>query len=498
MSFTTWGRGAGRHRVVGASARGRHGERRRRTRLAAYATALAIGAGSLAAASPAEAAGYCRLGGLTPNRWTGAADHTSWNLAGNWSLGRVPDDTDEETGYVCIATSDTVVLRAGESARLQAIDLSGSTTLDLRRGSALYVFGAQTTRASSLRAGTTVNLLGTLGGPGRYNLSGTMHWSSGQDGAATLTSRVCGIGGTCSGPAPTPGLLVVGDSALLDVDDRGVNLFDSYRIVVRGLLRLSGPGSYVAADRGTTLELRPRTGGGGVGELRIENDGGWYEGFTRYGQTSLSTLVNAGLIHKAGGTGTSVVSATYKAVKGGTAQVDSGTLSLPPTVAHQVRVGAGDGYGFGDCATPSYGCAPVADPADPVTSTATVPGSDGDGAGLVVRRVTGSVPAGSLTGAVEVSATGLAASASDPAVLQLRYDASVIGARTPATVVVLRRPSSGGGYATVPDCLATGAPPAGAVACVDRRGLATSSRQLPDGDVVMVVRTQGFSRWVAR
>ncbi len=467
--------------------------------LAASVLLLAMLIGAQPTAQPtAQAAGsYCGLQGMTVNRWTGAADHSTWILGGNWSLGRAPDNTDSATGYVCINTSDTIVIGAGDSAQLQAIDVNGSATLTLATGSALYVFGSQSSRASTFRANTTVQMAGILGGTGMYNLLGHLTWTSSKDGASTITSRVCGVPGTCGSPAPTPGLLVVADNAVLDVNGLGVNLFDSYRILVRGLLVLSGSGAYVSADRGTTLELRPKSAGGGVGELRLANDGGWYEGFTRYGITTLSTVINAGLIHKSAGSGTSVVSATYKAVGAGTARVDSGSLSLPPNVAHPVHVAASDTYGYGDCAVPQYGCSPVADPAHTQTSTVTVPAGDVDGVGLVVQKLNTSAPAGAFGPPVQVTATGLAATAADPAILDLRYDASVIAGRSIAQITVKRRPDGATAYATVPACLSSGVPPTGSVACVDRRGLSTSSRILPDGDALMVVRTQGFSRWVA-
>lgn len=471
---------------------------RRRGLLAGLVASLLLASMLAGAQSAAQAAGaYCGLTGMTVNRWTGAADHTTWNNGGNWTLGRPPNNTDTATGYVCINTSDTILLKAGESAQLQAIDVNGSATLNLATGSALYVFGAQGSRASTFRANTTVHMAGILGGPGRYDLLGHMSWTSGPTGASTMTSRICGVPGNCGSPAPTPGLLSVSDAGVLDVDNLGVNLFDSYRIVVRGLMVLSGAGAYVSADRGTTLELRPKSGGGGVGELRLANDGGWYEGFTRYGITTLSTLINAGLIHKSAGSGTSVISATYSRVGAGTARVDSGTLALPPNVTHSVQVAAADTYGFGDCATPAYGCQPVADTAEPQTTTVTTPAGDADGVGLVVQKLTASAPAGSFTAPVQVTATGLAATAADPALLDLRYDASVIGGKTIAQITVKRRPDGATAYATVPACLASGAPPVGSVACVDRRGLPTSSRILGDGDALMVVRTQGFSRWVA-
>ena len=60
-------------------------------------------------------------------------------------------------------------------------------------------------------------------------------------------------------------------------------------------------------------------------------------------------------------------------------------------------------------------------------------------------------------------------------------------------------------YVKLRACLANGNPPSGQVTCVDRRGLAGSSRNVFDDegpgnapDVLMVVRTLTTSRWVGR
>ncbi|HET7477641.1 MAG TPA: hypothetical protein VFJ97_16665 [Dermatophilaceae bacterium] len=460
---------------------------------------LAILASSVSwLAAPATAAGaFCSLAGMQKNVWTGGAGDGLWVSGGNWSLGRAPDIFDSVDGYVCIDAAGTVTMRAGEAAELQAFDVAAGTTLRLLTGSVLLVYGDQASRASVLRSGSTTLTKGTLGGPGRIDLDGRLTWSSSTTGASTMTTRRCGLGGTCGAPVAGPrGLLVVGDAALADVTPLGVNLFDQYQLRVHGTLKLRGQG-YVAADRGTSLELLPKLAAPGVGTLLIANDGGWYEGRTLYGVTTLSSVTNAGLIRKAAGTGTSVISATYTRSGAGAVKVTSGTLSLPDDVSHQVTVGAADAYGFGSCNGSTYGCQPVADAVAPQTGTLTVPSGDVNGA-KVVLALDGAGPAGTVGQQVHATATGLVASAADPAVLGLRYDTSVLGGKTFATLVVERAPEGTTAYAPVPSCLAGGEPPAGSVACVDRRGQPTSSRTLADGDALMVVRTTGFSRWLAR
>lgn len=461
---------------------------------------LAIGVAALPWTTPvaASAAGpFCGLSGMVTNTWTGGANNGLWDSAGNWSLGRAPNFTDAATGYACINAGRVVTMRAGESAELQALDVAAGTTLKLLTGSVLLVHGDQATRPSSLRSGSITQLKGTLGGPGRIDLDGKITWTSTPSGASTMTTRRCGLGGTCGAPVSGPkGLLIVGNTGLVDVTPLGVNLFDEYQLRVHGTVKLRNQ-AYVGADRGTSLELLPKLSATGVGTLLIANDGGWYEGRTLYGVTGLSAATNGGLIRKSAGNGTSVIAAQYTRVGSGRVKVDSGTLSLPDNVTHAVTVGASDSLGFGACNSLVYACEPVADAQDPQTGTVTVPSSDGNGAQLTLN-LDGAGPAGTIGELVHAGASGLAATTANPAILRLRYDTSVLGGKTWSNLVVERAPDGSSTYAVVPACLASGAPPSGSAACVDRRGQAASSRTLGDGDALMVVRTTGFSRWRAR
>lgn len=465
------------------------------TSLVAIALAL-VGLTSISL--PARAAGaFCSLTGMVTNTWTGGAGDGLWNTGGNWSRGVPPTMLDKSTGYVCIDAHARVLMAAGESAEIQAIDVAAGTTLYLATGSMLYVWGDPATRPSVFRQGSVVQMRGTLGGQGRYDLEGLMNWTSTTFGAATMTSRRCGVGGTCGAPVTgTLGQLVVNDTGFLDVNDRGVNLVDQYRLKVSGTLRLRNNG-YVAADRGTGLELVLKTTTTGRGTLLIANDGGWYEGRTLYGLTALTTVSNGGLIRKSAGTGSSIIDATYTKVGTGAVRVDSGTLALPSGVVQRATVGSSDTYGLGACDTKTYGCAPVADTTAPQGGALTVPASDATGASVLLA-LDGPGPSGTIGQEMHATATGLTVTTVDPAILQLRYDASILGGKTVSTITVQRQPEGGTIYTTVPACTSTGEPPTGSVSCVDRRGLATSSRMLPDGDALMVVRTTGFSRWVAR
>lgn len=460
--------------------------------------ALAVVSLSFLDVAPSVAAdAFCSLTGLNTNEWTGGGDGVSWVDNANWSLGQAPNDDQDSDGYVCIDAGGTVTMNAGESAEIQAIDIASGTHLVLDTGSMLYVFGDHATRPSQIREGASVEMKGVLGGSGLYRLDGEISWISTPSGASTMSTRRCGVGATCGVAVPGEvGTLEVGDTGLLDIPGRGVNLFDEYRIVVRGTLRLRGASAYVAADRGTSLDLLPRLSGPGVGRFVLRNDGGWYEGRTLNGISTLSRVDNQGVIVKQAGSGTSVITAIYTG--NGGVQVQSGQLSLPGGVTRAATVGAASSYGFGACDTPTYGCAPVATTTDVQVAQVTTPVGDANGSTLVVRPDATLSPVGALASPVLVKAKGMRATRRDPAVIRLRLDDSVVGSRTPATVQVKRLPAGGTTAATVTSCRPNGRPPRGSSSCIDRRGLAGSSRLLADGDLLIVVRTTEFSRWWAR
>lgn len=474
------------------------GHRRHRRRIT-VAAVVAVASLSFVDAPPSAAAdAFCSLPGLNNNEWTGDGDGISWVDNANWSLGQAPNDDQDTDGYVCIDAGGTVIMNAGESAEIQAIDIASGTRLVLDTGSMLYVLGDHATRPSRIRQGATVEMKGVLGGSGLYKLDGEIAWISTPSGASTMSTRRCGVGATCDVAVPGEvGTLEVGDTGLLDIPGRGVNLFDEFRVVVRGTLRIRGASAYVAADRGTSLDLLPQLSGSGVGRLVLRNDGGWYEGRTLNGISTLSRVDNQGLIIKQAGTGTSVITATYTG--NGSVQVQSGQLSLPGGVTRAATVGAATSYGFGACDTPTYGCTPVATTTDVQVVQVTTPARDTNGSTLVVRPDATLSPVGALASPVLVKAKGMRATRKDPAVIRLRLDASVVGSRTPATVQVKRLPVGATTTGTVPSCRPNGRPPRGSSSCIDRRGLANSSRLLADGDLLIVVRTIEFSsRWWAR
>ena len=99
---------------------------------------------------------------------------------------------------------------------------------------------------------------------------------------------------------------------------------------------------------------------------------------------------------------------------------------------------------------------------------------------------------------MKVHATGMLANVADPAVIELRYDASLFtgpGAppADPAVLEVGHAEGPDAPYIVIPTCLGYGAMPLGETSCLDR-----SASRTEDGGVVMVVRTTTTSRWIIR
>jgi hypothetical protein len=479
--------------------------------------------------------GYAGQAGIDTYRWTGAVDD-EWGNPLNWTKNGTPltvsqpapggdgseqpndlsgnpkVNTSRARDYVCIPPGSTVHL-GGDSewnARIQAFDVVGTptqpTSVHVDFGANLRVFGAQSTRSSVLRQNVTMLLNGGLGGPGRIDLRGTVQARSNDDFAPGFLTRRCATEATaCQTAATARGLLVVENSGRVLVDVKGVNLSDYYRIEVHGLVRLSNEG-YIAADHGTRFDLQPATGSGtGVGTLQLANDGGYYEGATPPAGDGLSRFVNNGRILKSAGAGTSVISADYTATVSSVTRVAAGTVVLPDGAVRPASVAAGKRYGTATCVyADSYTCTTVTDAGvDDQAATLRVPAQDSDGASVTVTEFTGSdpyLPPGAVGNPVTFHATQLTATPAAPAVIELRYDESLLTGQTPATMDVGRLAANATSYAWVPTCLINGTPPGSAVACVDRRGLATSSRWATDDpdDLVMVVRTRATSRWVGR
>lgn len=457
------------------------------------------------------------LPGLTANVWKGlgvtpGADD-EWENDANWSLGIAPVRLSNP--YVCIPAGGAPVIRAGQEAQLVTLDVAQDGLVRVDPGGKLFLYGGVLT-PSVIRGRVDVDG-GAFGGPARVQVSGTLRLRSpGSDTPATITTRECAFF-----PGPfrlgeelcVPGLPILGLTGQIAVDDEGtldvsggeVRLGDQFQLRVRGLLRVHD-GGYVTADHGTRLELLPHAGATpGAGTLRFEGDGGYLEGRNDLGIPDLGTVVNRGRIIKSAGSGTSFVTGTYSQPAPGTVQVNSGTLLLPSGAATPATVGAGAEYGSGRCAVPrDPGCQVQTFDGDRQNVQFQVPAGT-SGASVLVQELTARSSPADIGFPVHAHADGLSATAAVPAILTLRYDERLLGGRGWTSVDVFRRADGTATYVELEPCLPNGNPRNGQEACVDRRGLAESSRNVFDAegpgsapDVIMVVRALGTSRWVAR
>lgn len=458
------------------------------------------------------------LTGLTTDVWQGlgvtpGADD-QWDNDANWSLGVAPLRLSNP--YVCIPAGGLPVIRAGQDAQLVALDVAPTGVLQVDEGGKLYLYGGDSA-PSTIRGQMEVDG-GALAGPAQVEVSGALLLRTlGPSSEATVTTRECAY---FPGPYPpgeqacVPGIPILGATGRIVVDDEGVvdvsggevDLGDQFQLLVHGLLRIHD-GGFMAADHGTRLELLPHLGlTAGAGTLRFEDDGSYLEGKNDFGIAPLGTVVNQGQIIKSGGTGTSLVTGTYSQPAPGAVTVNSGNVLLPSGSPTPATVSAGAGYGSGRCLVPRQpGCQPQTFDLDQQNVDFQVPDTDTSGASVLVQELTTASSPDDIGLPVEAHATGLSTTAADPAILSLRYDERLLGGRGWTSVNVFRRATGTTTYVKLQACLANGHPPTGQEACVDRRGLPGSSRNVFDAegpgngpDVLMVIRTVKTSRWVAR
>ncbi len=424
--------------------------------------------------------------GLIDNRWVGG-DGT-WSDASNWSRGVAPGTSASD--YACIPDSVTVTVDVSPTPRidLAAMELGRDATLVLRPGTSLFVWGDQDAMRSVTRMGSLIEVDGaTIGGGGRLHVIGTLRIQRSADGAPARLSTHADSDAAYGG---RDGILEIGDAGTLDVrGDGDVGLTWGYVVDIRGRARLLDDAALVA-DHGTTFRLLPHYVGNGAGRLVILNDKGFYEGPAR-DDTPLATFVNNGRIVKRDSDGKSLVAASYGGA--GEVRVRSGYLVLPDEALEPVHVGQGASVGSGTC-DDGRACNTDTTPDDPQFASLVVPADDPGGASVVITPLEGVKVKGAVGVPMKVHATGLTATPSDPAIIELRYDASLLDkAGRPsmaADLKVAHANGPGDAYDVVPTCQGTTLPP-GAIACVDL----TASRE-DGGDVIMVVRTTDTSRWI--
>jgi hypothetical protein len=385
---------------------------------------------------------------------------TDWDFFANWSPQGIPGVGE----VICINTSEHVVIDTDQQAtwHVDEVQLGGSTVLEVTPAAGLLVDGSA---ESVWGPGTTVAVdRGQLGGTGNIRVQGGVSFASpGSDSALTGTGR----------------MVVEG---LADVASNGLGIKAGYHVDVAagGKLRLR-PGTWVAADPGTATTILPGA------TFELNTDGGYYLGAAG----SPSVLTNNGTIVKTGGTGTSVVDATYQG--SGQVLVHSGAIAMPD--GQQVSGAVWPGYTLatGRCGGPSPTavCQPTQDPAKDVMSLGfTVPASMATAAGVLIQELGATADPKQVGNEVLAHADGLAAGSADPARIVLRYSQPDVMS-TPLDEVQVVHTTDAGHDVLLPDCV-NATLPSGLWSCVVRPVARTSQNTF-----VTVLTTQ-TSRWHAR
>ncbi|HUR79065.1 MAG TPA: hypothetical protein VMZ22_14040 [Acidimicrobiales bacterium] len=445
--------------------------------------------------SSAAAATACGFDASEDNyEFTGAVSN-DWSVAGNWDRGIVPG----EVFSLLATTNDQACIPAGKTAEIGGTADDTGVKIDLRRlvsdgivtvnrGSKLWINGDS---SHPSRARAVNQLASTIGGHGKLTITGWLHWTSLENGAATQTTREVlsdhsFIGGD---PEGTPGRTVIAPGAQLLIDGPfgactpcgGVNLYDRRFIDNFGTTTLSKAG-YVAADAGTTF-TNFRTSSA-IGRLVIANNRGWYQGFT-----GPPNLINAGTITKTAGTGVSILDVNYtRTLNGhtGTVSVAKGTLQIWSDF-NTVTVSPGATFGTAGCATEqSPTCNPEATTANTQAEVVKLPAITGaPSAPVAITELTTMPPPNTIGREVTINTPGAAASSTEPMLFTFLYDATVVPVGFVASNYRVLRDD-----VPLGPCPATGT--GSAVACTASIGFTTA------GDLKVVVRTTDNSKFCIR
>ena len=459
---------------------------------------------------PVAAAGpdrpYCSLTGMTTYEWDGAGDRTSWSDPDNWAGGVVPATDDLDDAYVCIPAqpdeAPEIVMSAGDVATVQAID-APLADLVIEDGAGLFVYGDHDTRPSSIGTSgfgsrAVIKIRGALGGPGLIEVDAvTLLGRSGEDSAPgespTLTSDPCphleGLPpAACGGE---DGRLV---HNLAIFNDGGFDLLAGYDFLVTRVIYSSAS---IGLGPGSRFELGSTDGSGFGGSLQLYGGDIYPIG----DGDPEPVVVNEGSIDKRAesGTLTSTISARYEG-EGELVVADGHRLIIGDRTARRAGVTAASAFGSGPCRRVAGRCR-FTTLDDPGKRQSAVFRAPRDQVGRTLVRVVARPDLrrpGQLGHPYRVHAGALDATRSASATIQLRYDGSLLRGDTWRDVQVYRQPTYDQPWRRVRRCRADGTPPTGARACVDRRGLRVSSRQVPrsGGDAILVVRTTVTSRWV--
>lgn len=417
--------------------------------------------------------------GFDENLWLGGSGR--WSDATRWSKGVVPGTAAHD--YACVPEgSEVVVDLETPQVDLEILELGRNATLTLQPGTALFVWGNQTTIRSITKRGSLIEVDGaTLGGPGLLHVIGKIVLTSKKGAPSPELS---------TGEAPG-GRLEVGPDGTLAIDgEQDAVLGTGYAVDVLGHARLVGSANLLA-DPGSRFALLPREGGRGVGELLILRDKGFLAAPAPEGEEAV--FVNRGKVEKRGDDGNSVISATYWG--GGRVQVHAGYLVLPDEVTLRVQVDPGAGVGSGTCVDGP--CVTETTMDDQQFASLSVPATAGsDDVAVAIEELSHVRSRRPVLGVpVKVHALHLDVSRSDPAVIELRYDATLLEATGLPVGLgerrVFRKPHRDARWVELPLC-DRGAITSGP-ACFDRRTSRTD-----EGDEVLVVLTTVTSRWRVR
>ena len=236
-------------------------------------------------------------------------------------------------------------------------------------------------------------------------------------------------------------------------------------LIVRGTCAWATQ-AYVAADHGMRVDSG-HTGPGRDRHAAIpQGDGGYLEGKIESdtGIASLASLDNRGLVVKAGGSGTTLVSADYTQPSPGRVTVLSGTLLLPSGPVSAAFVGSGATFGTGRCApgdNDDPSCQPTTLDRNGYRQSANlrVPATGDTGANVRVRQLGAKSDPTDLGYPYVVHATSLTASTGNPAIIRMRFDSTILGGRTAATVKIYRQATTSTPYRYVKACSASNLPP---------------------------------------
>ncbi len=473
--------------------------------------ALCLATVTVVVGPPAIAKGYdvCDPG-VTTVTWDGSADDPtgetgdgySWDDAWNWDENCIPGELDPDT-----PKNDIAVIPFGESVTLTGVQLQPSIASLQNAGTLTMTLGSELTISGNSTSYIT-EMYGWLRGSGVFTVTERLDWGS-VNGTATMSTRKCFDAGPCVTAPAKAGVTKIAPNAVMNVNGLGVNLSDRRVIKNYGTVALSGNG-YIAADYGTTFRNIDNAHPSQP-IFDLQNDLGYYQGFTTVPGETLGVFRNSGILRKSAGSGTSVVDVRYFTTDGaspstGTVEIQTGQLTLlSPNYVGAVTAEVTQGAGFANGAPGP--CDPDPDPSDCALDTtaddqqaASLDLTEaGAGTAPVTLEELASAPNPSGFGVpVLVESPGASASNAEPMELRLYLDSSLLGAATASDVAkrarVQRQATENGSYQALPRCAAVGGSTP-TQACVDRAASVAETAAADGGDVVLVVETQQNSRY---